>query len=363
MNPYLNKKVPIPEKISSEEKLLFENKSNYRVKSPEIKHLKKVFVSHEGLVLKNGLLVQGCAFNLKGKQDNTFYYPFWRSTIEQYAVCKWGKSLASIHLKGPQQYLLIHSKWFNYAFWINGFLPRLIQAEEAGLLKSCKLIVPEGWQKIHYVWESLKAFDVEMEIVPDGVHLFVDCLIMPETREWTATFYPPLIQKTRDRLVLEAQKKITRKDFPNKIYLTRAQRGLRCVENEEEVIDYLQTKGYKAITFENLSIWEQITMMNQATHFISLHGAGFANILFMKENSYVLELINRQYAQLEYTFPFWKLANCVGLNYNAQFCDIVNIDKVFQLKFSTVNKDKNYDTFLVNQNVYLQINKIPNYDL
>ncbi len=356
MNKYLNIKVPLPENVSLADKLLFENKSNYQVKSPQIKHLKKVFVSHEGLVLKNGLLVKGCAFNLKGKQDNTFYYPFWRTTIEQYAVCKWGKSLASIHLKGPQQYLLIHSKWFNYAFWINGFLPRLIQAEEAGLLKTTKLIVPEGWQKIPYVWDSLQAFDVQMEIVPDGVHLFVDNLIMPETREWTAAFYPPLMQKTRDRLVLEAQKRMNRSDFPQKIYLTRSQRGVRCVENEDEVMDYLKTKGFQAITFENLTIWEQIAMMHQAIHFVSLHGAGFANVLFMPEGASVVELINRQYAQVEYTFPFWKLAHTVHLKYASLFCNILQINEKYQLKYGK-NMEKE-TAFLVNQNVVVDMNKL-----
>lgn len=348
--------VPIPNNITAEERALFENRSRYHVKKPKIKFLKNTFVSHEGLVLKNGLLVKGCAFNLRGEEDNTFYYSFWRNTFEQFLVCKWGKSLQSIYLKGPQKYLLIHSKWFNYAFWINGFLPRLVMAEEAGLLKSCKLIVPEGWKKIPYVWKSLKAFDLQMEIIPDGAHLFVENLIMPETRDWTASFYPILIQQTRDRLVNEAQKRIVRRDFPSKIYLSRAKRGVRCVENEKEVIEYLKGKGFEAITFENLSIWEQIMMMSQATHFISLHGAGFANIMFMNENSFVLEFINRQYAIAEYTFPFWKLAKGIGLNYHALFCDVVSLQKNNKLKYGSNNDEET--SFLVNQNVVVDLERL-----
>jgi len=302
---------------------LFKGLSISKVRIPQIKKLKNAFVTHEGLVVKNGLLLDGCAFNLKGKEDKTFYYAFWRIAIEQFLVSKFGKSLPSVHLKGPQAYLLIHSKWFNYSFWVNSFLPRLIQAEEAGWFKKSKLIVPEGWKKVPYVWDSLTAFDIELEIIPEGYHIFVDSLVMPETRQWTASFYPLQIQNVRQRLVKESQKRAV--DFNKKstrIYLTRAKRGVRYVENEEDVIELVKKYDFVPIIFEDLTIWEQISLMNQSTHFISIHGAGFSNIMFMKPGSVVLELINLPYAKQEYTFPFWKLANAAQLRYLSQFCDV-----------------------------------------
>lgn len=327
---------------------LFEKFAKYQISPPAIKTIKNAFVTHEGLVLKNGLLVQGCAFNLIGKEDNTFYYPFWRDTIEKYTVCKWGKSLKSVHIKEPC--LLIHSKWFNYSFWVTGFLPRLIQAEENGLFNICKLIVPEGWKETPYVWESLKAFNVEHIIIPRDHHIFANELIMPETRQWTASFYPPIIQKTREKLITEANKRINKEwKGVTKVYLTRKKRGLRCVENENEVIEIIRQYKFEPITFEDLTIWEQISLMNQATHFISLHGAGFSNIMFMKENTSVLELINQPYAEKEYTFPFWKLANASNLKYYAQLCDIVSDGKKL-LEYGKL-KESNANDFLVNKNI------------
>ena len=79
-------------------------------------------------------------------------------------------------------FLLIHSKWFNYSFWINSYLLRLIQAEEAGLLDKVKLIYPKEWDNIPYVVESLKCFNVKKEIIPLDTNLFIENLIMPETR-------------------------------------------------------------------------------------------------------------------------------------------------------------------------------------
>jgi len=347
--------IPLPENITEEYAYFYEKFQVSDIIIPQIKVVTNVFATHEGLVLKNGLLVDGCAFNLKGKEDNTFYYTFWRTVIEQYLVSRYGKSLHSLHLKEPQAYLLIHSKWFNYSFWVNSFLPRLIQAEEAGWFKKSKLIVPEGWKKIPYVWDSLQAFDIEFEIIPEGYHVFVDRLVMPETRKWTASFYPEQIQNTRERLVKEAQKRafgfnkqITR------IYLTRVKRGVRCVENEEEVIALVKRYDFVPMVFEDLTIWEQINIMNQSTHFISIHGAGFSNIMFMKPGSMVLELINLPYAKQEYTFPFWKLANAARLRYFSQFCDVSKGGETTILSYGK-GKIEDELNYLVNKNILVDI--------
>ncbi len=346
--------IEYPKNSSSEMEDLLREKITNSVNLPKIKQVKNVFVTHDGLVLKNGLLVKGCAFNLKGNEDKTFYYTFWRDTIEKFAVCKWGKSLKSIHLKGPQKYLLIHSKWFNYSFWINGFLPRLIQAEDEGLLKTTKLIVPEGWKDIPYVWESLKAFEIQIEMIPIDHHIFVDYLIMPETRKWTASFVPSTIKRTNERLVKEALLRVSSKNIEtHKVYLTRSSRGVRCIENEDEVIASVQKWGYKVIKFEDLSIWEQIKLMNNTTHFISIHGAGFSNLLFMKEGSTVLELVNKPYAKAEYTFPFWKLANASSVNYYMQLCEVNSPENSLLSygKDSEISETK----YLVNQNIIVDL--------
>lgn len=344
--------VPFPINVNPVMELLYKPYKYYEVTDSEVKTLRNTFVTYQGLVLKNGLLVEGCAFNLRGREDNTFYYQFWRDTVEKMAVCKWGNSLPSIHLKGPQKYLLIHSKWFNYAFWINSFLPRLLTAEKSGLLKQAKLIVPSIWKELPYVWESLKAFDVEMEIISPDVHLFVDNLIMPTTRKWTSSFNPTEIRGISDRMLISLEDQgVVKKTEPSRVYLTRAKRGVRCVENEEEVLSVIKKYNFSVVVFENLNVWEQIELMARTTHFISIHGAGFTNMLFMKPNSSVLELINKPYAEKEYTFPFWKLANASALKYYAQLC---NVDGDGALDFGG-NGDLSETDYLVNKNLIVDI--------
>ncbi len=328
---------------------------NSKIKQPKIKYLNNVFVNTQGLVLKNGFLVKGCAFNLIGKEDNTFYFPFWKLTLEQMIVSKCGKSLKSIQLK-DQSYLLIHSKWFNYSFWINSYLLRLIQAEEEGLLDKVKVIYPKEWDAIPYVVESLKCFNIRKEVIPLDTNLFVQNLILPETREWSNSFSSNEIKKVKQKLLPYALKNKTITNFPKRIYLTRKNSWARAVENEIELLPILDKFEFESVSFDNLSIWDQILLMHNAEYFVSIHGAGFSNMLFMEEKTSVLELVNQSYADIEYKFPFWKLANACDLNYFVQFGSPNNENK----KLIRGKSQKRSESYLVNENIVIDVKLFEN---
>ena len=339
------------EELSS---LLKKHQISYH-KTPKILTLKNAFVSYEGLVMKNFLLVIGCAFNLIGFRDKTFYFQFWKLSLEKYLVSKFGKSIPSIHL--DETVAIIHSKWFNYAFWINSYLPRLIELIESK--KSFKLLYPEHWDNIPYVKLVLDELKIEVIRVPKDHQVFAKKLLLPQTRKWTSSFEAKRIQSVRELLMNIAQEKLTNAKFPQKIYLTRKNRGNRCAENEAEVMQLLAKEGFEAIAFEDYSIWEQIKMMSESTHFISIHGAGLTNLIFLKEGAKVLELVNRQYAQKEYTFPFWKLAQTVNIQYAIQLCDAVN--QRGNLGYGKGDDELHENEFLVNSNLIVDINRLKSY--
>jgi hypothetical protein len=76
-------------------------------------------------------------------------------------------------------------------------------------------------------------------------------------------------------------------------------------------------------------------------------------LLIMRAGASVLELINRPYADAEYKFPFWKMANAAGLRYFAQFCEVVNPEAVKLMRAGAEKEDET--NFLVNQNVVVDI--------
>jgi len=344
--------VQLPLNLTESMRPYFEKRKEYTVRIPLIQYIKNAFVSEQGLVVKNLLLNPHCAFNLLGKEDNIFYYPYWKLSLEQMFVSSYGKSLKSLKLNGKQRYLLIHSKWFNYSFWINSFLTRLLMAEEAGLLDNVVLIYPENWDNIQYVRESLSCFNVKTIKIPSGHHLFVEHLVMPETREWTASFYPPHIQNLREKILPFAIKATSLKDLPKRIYLTRKNLNVRCVENESDLIPILEKYNFTVLSFEDISFWDQVSLMNNAQAFVSIHGAGFSNVMFMKKGSKVLELINKPYADAEYQFPYWKLCSAAKLKYYAQLC---NTKSGASTRLIRGGKQDKINTYLVNENIIVDV--------
>jgi hypothetical protein len=76
----------------------------------------------------------------------------------------------------------------------------------------------------------------------------------------------------------------------------------------------------------------------------------------MKTGCAVIELINRPYAEAEYTFPFWRMADAMQLRYAAQFCDVEG-EKRTRLAYG-LGKNESLNEFLVNQNVVVNIPKL-----
>jgi capsular polysaccharide biosynthesis protein len=62
------------------------------------------------------------------------------------------------------------------------------------------------------------------------------------------------------------------------------------VVNEKELQEFLHQNGFITVFMENLSFFEQRKLMAETSILISNHGAGLTNMLFMKENSIIIEL-------------------------------------------------------------------------
>ena len=85
------------------------------------------------------------------------------------------------------------------------------------------------------------------------------------------------------------------KNFFKKIYIDRSDsisnvKHLRTIENEEEVKNYLSSVGFEIVRLSEYSFKDQVSIFNAAETIIGLHGAGFANIVFSKPNTKIIEL-------------------------------------------------------------------------
>jgi capsular polysaccharide biosynthesis protein len=279
--------------------------------------LKNVFVNHYGLVLNNGLLVKGCAPNIghTSYPDDNFYFSHWKKSTEQFLVSRYGKSLPSMRLDDNRTYLVIHSPWFSYYFWITECLPRLLMVKE--LHKDLVLIYPESWKNLAFVNESLSLFpDLDKVVIPKDVHLFVKNLVMPEVKPWTPMFIPEQAHETREVLINAFGKKT---DVKN-IYISRKKAKRRQFNDENKVEQFFQTHGLEPFIMEEMSFKEQISVMNNTVIASGITGAGLVNIMFMKKGSTFFDLTNVGYLNSKiYKFHYFKLANILNVNYAVQF--------------------------------------------
>ena len=349
--------IPYPENITEEDCVLFEDIRIYEVQKPNIKRLKNVFVTHEGLVLDRFILNKRCAYNLTGKKDINFYWTYWKLISEQYLVCRFGKSLQSKFYK-EKKYAIVHTKWFNYGFWMNDALHRCILLEEFNLKEKITVLIPEEYLTNHFVKDTLSIFNFELEVIPKGSHCFISDFILPETREYTSFFDPDTIEKIRTKLVPIALDNTTITHFPGKIYLTRKERGVRNLTNENEIEQLLEKAGFMILSFDNLSVWDQIAYMHHCSWFVSNHGAGFTNCMFMQADGKVLEFLEYDFAHYGNPFPHWRLAALTSLKYYYLFGESIQTQYILYVKNSYTITKKRME--MVNRRISINIIDLQN---
>ena len=77
-----------------------------------------------------------------------------------------------------------------------------------------------------------------------------------------------------------------------KIFIDRSDSKLRHCKliNNNEIKYFLKSKGFKILKLSNLNFRNQVNIFNNAEIIVGPHGAGFANLVFCKKKTKVIEL-------------------------------------------------------------------------
>ena len=183
----------------------------------------------------------------------------------------------------------------NYWHWLFDVLPRIFLYEKFYTLKKLdKILVPNLREKFQV--ETLFNLGLKNTGIIDANdyrHI--------AAKELYATSHPnisnlervPLwiITSLRERFI---KKKVQIKKF-DKIYIDRSDsksnvKNFRKIINEKEIINFLISKEFRIIKLSEFSFLEQVSIFNNAKYIIGLHGAGFANLVFCKKNTNILEI-------------------------------------------------------------------------
>ena len=87
------------------------------------------------------------------------------------------------------------------------------------------------------------------------------------------------------------KKKNTNYNF-NKIYIDRSDSNLKhCkIINNNEIKKFLRSHGFKNLKLTDFNFQKQINIFRNAKLIIGPHGAGFANLVFCKKRTKVIEI-------------------------------------------------------------------------
>ena len=279
----------LPEYCSAGYEQLFISKQEYAPYTSKVAVRYNVFISHWGLMIKNGFMPLRTAENLIGYYDKAFYFPHYRKALEQYLVCRFGKSLPFVNYNEETPYFTIHTPWFGYFSWFTSNLPRLINVHQN--YPDAILLLPEKIGELKFVTECLRMFpDLKIREVKDSHHMFIKNYVFAQVKPWTSQFLLSELEMVRKLCFGFIENNFISKHTDDRIYISRRKAHRRSITNELEVETYLQSQGFVSVCYEDLNVFDQIALTKNAKIIVSLHGAGLTNTMFMQEGSTVLEL-------------------------------------------------------------------------
>lgn len=191
---------------------------------------------------------------------------------------------------------LFHVSQDSYFHWLTDVLPTL---EAIRVFESCsgsrvRFIVSRplsGWQR-----ETLELLGVQDEDVFcwNGTSVQVKRLVVPSVRTDGWTCLPSIVglRWVRDQMLLAVDATAAfRAPFaanaPHHIYIRRA--GRRRIENEDEVVALMASRGIVAVDPEAMTVAEQIRLFRGAALIVGSHGAGLTNMIF-SDRARIIEL-------------------------------------------------------------------------
>jgi capsular polysaccharide biosynthesis protein len=74
------------------------------------------------------------------------------------------------------------------------------------------------------------------------------------------------------------------------IYISRNDSPYRRVLNENDVMNYLEPKGFQKLILTGIPLLEQMAIFHNAEVIISVHGAALTNCIFCKPGTQIIEL-------------------------------------------------------------------------
>ena len=199
-----------------------------------------------------------------------------------------------------------------YFHWMVDLLPRIEILRRGGIkLDRIDWFVVNNYQS-QFQKETLTALGIPPEKILASdrhPHIVAEELIVPSFGSHLGWLQPWGLKFLRE--VFLTPKVLSKKGFPERIYISREKAKYRRVLNEGEVREILRQYGFVTVSPESMSLEEQIAMFAAAKMIIAPHGSGLTNIIFCQPGTKIIEIISPHYLR----YYYWGISKQLGLEH------------------------------------------------
>lgn len=274
--------------------------------------LKNYFVSYYGVVFKNFRLFIPSLVHPKW---NVQVISSLRTNIVSFLLQQWRSNVVKIDNNEQNPVAIVYELWSatNYYHWICDSLPRLLLLKKT--YQSSTILLPSPVPEYVKFTVGWFGFENIVEINKDSIYN-IKFIIVPELTAGIAAQNEFMMKEVRsllmnkynadrgEELVLTQQKR--------RFYSSRKSAKFRKITNEHEVIELLQKYDFSVIDFDEYSFLEQIRIMSKAEFLIGVHGANLTNMIFMKDEASIIEIMNQEF----FNPCYYHLSSSLNMKYN-----------------------------------------------
>lgn len=182
-----------------------------------------------------------------------------------------------------------------YGHFLFDVLPIVLLFGEAIRAGRMKMLMPRfpNWGL-----STLRAFGIERRHILYAPREAIRCgdLLVPDTLLTLNTFMPNpgLCGLPAKAMGVGIATPWKSRDASARIYLSREgqpNQSDRDIENEEDVRAVLRTLGFTVLEPANMTFKDQVNAINGASVIVGVHGSGFANLMFARPGTLVIDLM------------------------------------------------------------------------
>ena len=277
---------------------------------------------HDTAILLDNKILKEPSFQFRYNKNREIY----NSKIENNIVFTKGTPRRLRNLKGSVLSLLTGGGGNNnYWHWLFDVLPRFNLCSKFFNLNEIDFFLLPNLKK-NFQKETLNYLNISNKKILSSEkfrHIKTDELIITDHPVMTSgdatkdiMDVPIWISEWLKESFLKQSKKINNKNI-KKIYIDRSEKSTsrsvqRLISNEKQVKEYLLKNNFVSIKLHEINFMEQVNLFYNAESIVGLHGGGFANIVFCKPGTKILELRSHNSGK-----PIENLAKKNNLNYNS----------------------------------------------